>query len=274
MKVDGRVLKLAVHPVLSLYPHEETSEPLLRALTKRMADEGVQKDPMIVDGTSRVILDGMHRHAALGILGVPYAACFELEYKSSSIGLFRWLRYLGQPSRAAMERVIEVLQLSRDVSASEATRAVESGLSPVALLWDGRGFVCAGKERAKEEAWTMVKEFDKVVSASSERVEIIEEGRAQTLGIATGSALLLTPRLSKEEVVAAGISRRLFPLKTTLHVLPMRVVGVDVPISSLKEKRAAEAAVERITSSARMKVLDPPAKYEGRVYKERLVVLD
>ena len=272
MKVDGQTLRLVAHPLASLYPHEETSEALLNSLSRRMAQEGVQRDPIIVDGTSKVILDGMHRHAALKSLGVRFAACFELDYMNDGIAVFRWLRYLRHPQQSTLVRVRTGLQLSRELSANEATSLVEARDSPVALLCGGRGFV-GGASRAKEDAWTIVREFDKIVTDCCEVMEIVEEGRAKRLEEAQDSALLLTPRLTKEDVVDAGFKGRLFPLKTTLHVLPIRVVGVNVPLSSLMDKSEAEAAMERITSSANLKVLNPPANYEGRLYKERLVIL-
>jgi hypothetical protein len=90
----------------------------------------------------------------------------------------------------------------------------------------------------------------------------------------TSGALLLTHKIRKEDVVRAGESGRLLPYKTTLHVLPIRVLGIDFPISDLAERKTAEATLARITSSPKLRFLDPPANYEGRVYGERVAVLE
>ena len=55
-----------LRPVPKLRPHEETIESNTREMVAQLKRDGAQKDPIIVDGATGVVLDGMHRLAATG----------------------------------------------------------------------------------------------------------------------------------------------------------------------------------------------------------------
>src|SRR5438093_12996742 len=99
MMIDGKELDLSIRKIDSLHPHEETSDELLKALEVGMADEWVQRDPIVVDSGSSVILDGNHRFAALKSLGVRHAVCLEQKnyLTDEEVRVFRWFRYIRKP---------------------------------------------------------------------------------------------------------------------------------------------------------------------------------
>lgn len=269
--IDGRELKLSVRRIDSLRPHEETSEELVKSLRLRMTEEWMQRDPIVIDEKKSIILDGMHRFAALGSLGRRHAVCFEQNYADDGVRVFRWLRYLRRPGQSTLKLVKRSLGLSRMTSAEEAIESVDSGDSQIALIERDKGFVRSGMKHPDD--YGMVRMFDRIAISSEEEVEIIEESVA-TDRVKSSGALLLTPKIRKEDVVKAGMSGRLLPHKTTLHVLPIRILGIDFPLSDLSEKTKAEATLARATSSLRVRVLDPPPNNEGRVYGERVVTLE
>ncbi len=269
MMLDGRELKLTVRRVDSLHPHEETSEQLLASLKDRMANEWMQRDPIIVDEQNKVILDGMHRFEALKSLGVHLVVCFDVDYANEEIRLFRWLRYLRRPKRGLLEEIRNGLGLSAETSEDGATEAANSGDSPVAVLSDARGYFAPRSKVAGSES---VRAFDRIVQHAKEEVEIVEE-KVGFDRVRSGGILLVTRPLTKEGVVRAALDGRLFPHKTTLHVLPMRVMGINFPLADLNEMARAESALAKQMSSPRVSILEPPTNYEGRVYGERVVVL-
>ena len=271
MMIDGKELKLSVRRIDSLHPHEETSDDVVKSLRQRMTEEWMQKDPIVIDEKNGIILDGMHRFAALGGLGARHAVCFEENYDDDEIRVFRWLRYLRKPRPVTLKKLRKSLGLSQATSAEEAMESVDSGDSSVALIARDEGFVSSGS--INTEGYGLVRVFDKISLRSGEEVEILEEDVAIDL-VRSSGALLLTDKIRKEDVVRAGESGRLLPFKTTLHVLPIRVLGIDFPISDLSVRRSAEATLAKITSSPKLRFLDPPANYEGRVYGERVVVIE
>jgi ParB-like chromosome segregation protein Spo0J len=76
---------LAVKPVSTLRPHEEVIPSHVEGLAAEMKRDGVQKDPIIVDGDTMTVLDGMHRLAAFVSLGVENAVCCSVDYSSPAV---------------------------------------------------------------------------------------------------------------------------------------------------------------------------------------------
>src|SRR5437870_505631 len=142
MMIDGKELTLSIRRMDSLHPHEDTSDDLLKKLEVRMADEWVQRDPIVVDAESSVILDGNHRFASLESLGVRRAVSLEQKnyLADEEVRVFRWFRYLRKPRGGVVERLRKALGLSETVPARDAMAAVNSGQRPAALIAGSQGF--------------------------------------------------------------------------------------------------------------------------------------
>src|SRR2546428_9163977 len=139
MMVDGKELKLSIRRMDLLRPHEETSDELVKSLRTRMTEEWIQRDPIVIDEKNSIILDGMHRFAALKSLGTRHAVCFEQNYRDEKIRVFRWLRYLRKPKDVTLKKLSRSLGLNRTTSAEEAMEIVDSVESPVALMPQAKG---------------------------------------------------------------------------------------------------------------------------------------
>ena len=237
-----------------------------------MVDEWVQRDPIVVDRESSVILDGMHRFAALANLGIRYAVCLEQDYiADDEVRVFRWLRYLRKPKESSIGRMRAALGLSRSTSAQEALAAVNSGQRPIALIGGREGFTSHGAE--DRDSYEMVRSFDRVALGEGEEVEIVEEAVGLDL-VQAGGMVLVIPPIKKRDVLRAGETHRPFPHKTTLHVLPLRILGINFALSELERRELAQASLSRLISAPRFRVVEPPANYEGRGYGERVAVLE
>jgi hypothetical protein len=274
MMIDGKELDLSIRRLDSLHPHEETSNELLKALEVKMADEWVQRDPIVVDSESSVILDGMHRIAALERLGMRQAVCLEQKnyLADEEVRVFRWFRYLRKPREGVVKLLKAALRLSQTVSAQDAMAEVNSD-KPIALIAGSEGFIQEAAEKERD-SYAMVRLFDRMVLAENEEVEIVEEDVGIDL-VRTEGAILLTPPIEKKDVLRAGKTHHPMPYKTTLHVLPLRILGINIPLSALNDSEKAQAALDRLmVPTPRFKILEPPAGYEGRVYGERVVILE
>src|SRR5208283_984084 len=107
---DKRV-QLELLAISGLRPHEETVDHLSQGLVTKMVQDGIQRDPIIVDGSSGVVLDGMHRLEVLKGLGVKNAVCYTVDYGSKDVGLFRWLRAVKAPPAKLLFRFEHELDL-------------------------------------------------------------------------------------------------------------------------------------------------------------------
>jgi len=260
-------LKLRLIPLAQLIPHEETVPHLSDKLSRRMIHDSVQRDPILVDEESKIVLDGMHRLESLKRMGVPKAVCSLVDYMGDGVKLFRWFRFVENPRESLVSEMLTELGLTEEVSFSLDEASLSRGLI---LTYRGKAFSSKRAEEA-ESGVTGIRSFDRVARRAGAWVEYIDESTVSP-GLLKGDYMaLLTPRLKKEDVVRAGIEGRPFPPKTTLHVFPVRPMGVNYPIEAL---RSEEDNLERILATRRRRRIDPPSFYRGRLYREPVVVFE
>ncbi|MGA2665227.1 MAG: hypothetical protein ABSF83_09810 [Nitrososphaerales archaeon] len=227
-------IRLEIRPLSELRPHEETvaglSERVLRALEK----DRVQRDPVIVDGSSGTILDGTHRVEALGRAGARSALTFVVDYRDPGVRLFRWFRVVRVGERGKAMEVVRELGLERVGPPSEA------GGSPLRVVVSGaESYAIGGATAGLEEQLELVRRFDAACAERGLRVEFLDEVPAAPRGSSAGEPVLalVPPSLSKDDVLRAGAEGRPFPPKSTLHVFPYRPLGVRYPVEDLRAGR-------------------------------------
>ena len=103
--------------------------------------------------------------------------------------------------------------------------------------------------------------------------DFIEEEIIETAIPNPGSVVILTPRVEKKEVIEAAKGGRLFPHKSTMHVIGIRAVGVNYPLSELQEEEPSQEVRASKLEGAKGSILDPPVTYFGRRYWEKLLVV-
>ncbi|QQG49163.1 MAG: hypothetical protein HY247_02300 [archaeon] len=266
LKVGG--FRLELLPLESLHPHEEIIQRHADALAVEMRKEGVQRDPMLIDTKSKVVLDGMHRLAALPMIGAKMAVCCLVDYSSESVNLSRWARVYGASDDASLTEAAGVLGATRECSASEAFEAVESKTAALAVVLGSRGIV-SGRRTNLQDSFSKVRALDQVAESRGWGRGFVPEEEA--MGDEEGGAMfVLLQRLDKKNVLDAGRAGALFPCKTSLHSVDPRPVAIRFPISRLGQGKAKLDA----KALGKGRVVGGGTEYMGRRYKERLLFLD
>ncbi len=261
---------LGIRPVSSLRPHEETIPSHVEKIASEIERDGVQKDPIIIDHDSATVLDGMHRLAAFGSLGIENTVCCAVEYSSRSVILGRWARVYSLRRGYAFEGLLEPSGITRRATLADAFHALESKEAQVAALTPAAAFLPARKLDF-ELALATIASFDRVAEAEGCQRSFVPEEDLD-LPLQSGRNLvLLVRRLGKDDVISAGRSGKLFPCKTSMHRVDPRPVAVNFPIEQLNE--ATTAGLRERIASGREELLPPNSLYEGRRYKERLLLL-
>ena len=102
--------KIALLPIDQLRPHEKGSPLYLELLKQEILKDDLLKYPIIADGNTRVILDGMHRWLALKSLGykmMPVILVDALQNPKVRVGRKRIHRYVSDPdAEITIEKVI------------------------------------------------------------------------------------------------------------------------------------------------------------------------
>lgn len=259
-----------MRPVTSFLPHEETIPSHVERIAAEIRHDGVQKDPIIVDAESGAVLDGMHRLAAFSKLGMENAVCYPVDYSSRSVGVHRWARVYSSQERGSLARAIAEVGVTRRSSLGEAFDALDSRNCGLAAFSGGEVYLPATAIDLAG-ALSVVRKLDGLSQALAWRREFVPEDEVDAPLQDANRLVVLVRRLRKDDVVAAARTRRLFPCKTSMHTVDPRPVAVNFPTKDLAVARGGDLRRHLAFPSTRL--LPPNSVYQGRRYKERLLLL-
>jgi hypothetical protein len=269
--LDGYEVRIDLRPVSSLLPHEETIPDQLEKMVVRVRRDGVQKDPLIVDGESGTVLDGMHRLAAFGRLGLENIVCCLVDYSSKGIGLKRWARVYRTTRAELLFQALDELGMRRAVTLSDAFGLLEARRTALAFMGQS-GCRVAEEGEGLDGAFRAVRTLDEVGRTLGWQRSFVSEDEVDIALQDPGNAVLLVQRLNKQDVLTAARTAKLFPCKTSMHFVDPRPMALDFPIAELNG--ATPKSLSEMLKGRSPVMLPPNSEYEGRRYRERLLVLD
>ena len=270
---DGLELRLAIAPLSFAKVHEDTVEELVARVSHSMLSEGMQIDPVIVDGMTGVILDGMHRRVAAEKIGLDKLLICRVNYRDPKVLLKRWVR-VSFTSSALLEDLKVGLRLIKVEGYEEAIRSADSGASTLSLLTQNASFVSPKKLESIPSSFWLVRKFDELCRFHGKTmwpakdVEAVERAKK-------GHIVLYVPRPRKKDGVKAALYGPLFPPKYTRHIIPARPVGIGFPLRWLRREvglKLANEELKRHLERLKVKRLPPKSVYMGRIYDEVLYV--
>jgi hypothetical protein len=264
-------LVLGIRPVTSLLPHEQIIPSQVRRLSAEISRDGMQKDPLIIDGESSVVLDGMHRLAAFGELHVQNAVVCAVDYSSKNVTLSRWARVYTPPESSEASRLLDAVGGLSRTNPSSAFSALEKKEIGWAML-TSKGAYLPEKSQEFEMASASVKSIDGIAEAKGWVRSFVAEDEVDVTLQNERNVVVLMRRLGKDDVLLAAKTGKLFPCKTSMHVIDPRPVAVDFPISDLN--KATSHTLRESLKGRGGRLLPPDSKYEGRRYKERLLLMN
>ncbi len=278
LEAQGLELNIAIESIDRVSIHEEIVPELLDELMREIKSSGAARDPVIVDSGSRVVLDGMHRVAALRELGCRCLPVCLVDYRSPKVRVGCWYRTIkGEVGEVKFLNIFKLLGLEvRHSSLEEAVRALEDREATAALLTQRtcRLLKAPRTEIVESHAW--VKRLERAFREEGFGVGYERESDAEEL-VRSGevAAALLVPQVRKAEVLEAASSGNVFAHKTTRHVMPARPVNVMVPLEWLTGDKSLEElnrALVGALSKRRLERLPRGAEFEGRRYDEELLI--
>ena len=262
---------IGIKPVSVLRPHEEVIPSHVKGIASEMMRDGVQKDPIIIDQDTLTVLDGMHRLAAFPSLGVENAVCCAVDYSSREVTLARWARAYAVTKGTPLREIPSLLGLTRRATFAQAFEALEGHDSGLALLTPDAAYLPEGNLDI-QQAMEVVTSFDRMSESEGWAREFVPEEDVDIPLQSGGKVVLLLRKLRKEDVVNAARSGRLFPCKTSMHRIDPRPVAVNFPVSELNG--ASSASLKEKLEGRKERLLPADSLYEGRRYKERLLLLN
>ncbi len=271
MTLEGTGVRLDVRPISSFLPHEETIPSRVERIADQLSRDGVQKDPIIVDGESDAVLDGMHRLAAFERLRIVRAICCTVDYRSKSVSLHRWARAYSSARLNDMKRSLVDFGMTRPSSISEAYERLEARTCGLAAFASSNVYLPA-TELGLQKALGIVRKLDAAAQVAGWKREFVPEDELDLALQDPDTVVILLQRLRKDEVVSAARTKRFFPCKTSMHTVDPRPVAVNFPIRELEALTGGE--LRRRLAESKSELLPPNSVYGGRRYKERLLLLN
>ncbi|MFC1803565.1 ParB N-terminal domain-containing protein [Thermoproteota archaeon] len=272
---EGLKLDIALIETEKLLIHEEIIPFRLNKLKASIERDGVQSAPILVDRNTQVVLDGMHRTAIMKDLGCKFTCVCFLDYFDPSIKVQRWVRLIPAPfNKNNAETLLDELGLKLDpfelVESPEENRGLLLTFKDTAhrIITDGDDIVESFKKGYLFERKLYEWGYNVQHCTESEAKEHLTSGSYE--------ATLYLPKVEKEDVINFASKKRVFTPKATRHKLPARPLGVNVPLSLLRDNslstKGANKKLSEMLKKKKLSRYDPDMKWMRRVYDEVLYV--
>jgi len=275
-------LHLKIVDINSLFLHEEIIPEMLEKLAKEIRMDKALRHPVIVDENSFVVLDGMHRVAALKMLNCRRIPVCLVDYKNPSITVGAWYRTIASINKYSTSEILEEIRsLGFSVKEGDVKSIEEIGKNSIvaALKTRKNSYLVCHVFKNLKEAYDHIKMIENRLKQFNLQVDYETEADSfRKLREGKVDAILQTPRLSKEEIVKIALSGKVFAHKATRHVIPARPLNINVPLklltlSSLSLEEANEE-FRRMLMEKKLKRMPAGSYIENRRYEEDVYLFE
>jgi L-serine kinase (ADP) len=265
---------LALKRIEELKPHEETVATDLRGIVNTLQRDPILRHPVVADAATGAVLDGNHRLAALSELGCYTIPTALIDYQNPMVKVDRWFRVITGENLHDFVKRIKDNRAHLVTSFSEADRYLLSRSSYGSLCNKMEWFTFPTTEPDAVEAFQKSNRIEEI--ARNNHLKIAYTDSNDLTGLPKRSFLMSTICVEKSEVVESCMNHRLFPPKSTRHLIPSRPLGLSVPVEWLKNTNYAEAesAFVRHIRSKHVKRLPERSKVGSRRYLEEVFLFD
>jgi len=195
VETPGGRINLKVIPISQLRPHEQTVVRLSEDLRRAILEDGVQRDPIVVDQGSGIVLDGMHRLESLREIGARSVIAYLVDYADPRVKLYRWYRFVKKPGDGVARNIIGELGLE-SVGTIGAGAQAAAPATRLLVTYRGEAFGAEVTGDIAEDTRAM-RAFDLAVARRGLQVEFMDEASASSGLLAGDDLFLLTPKFGK-----------------------------------------------------------------------------
>jgi L-serine kinase (ADP) len=270
----GRIpILITLRMTSDLKPHEETVSEDLRRLVEALRANPVLRHPIIADQKTGIVLDGTHRLAAIKQLKCNFIPSALVDYSDSQIIVERWFRQFSGSNVRNFENDLKRLGPT-EVSHDEC----EEGLSKrrwFATVEDHQSGLAFPVR--SEDPYEMFRDSHKIeISARKNGVHIGYQDNKDRNSGDNESLIMSTIKIEKREVVDTVKKGKLFPPKSTRHLVPSRPLGGGVPIDWLQDSNfsKAQSRYQEYIQSRKVKRLPEGSRIGSRRYLEEVFLFE
>jgi hypothetical protein len=256
-----------------LKPHEETVGEDLNILVNALRDNPVLRHPIIADWRTGIVLDGTHRLAAIKQLKCNFIPSALVDYDDPQITVGRWFRLFSGSNVRNLENHLRQLK-PKEVGHDEC----EDGLSK--RRWYAtveKTMSCLAFPVRSPSPYEMVRDSHGIeMAARKQGVSIAYQDNKDIEAGDSESLVMSTIKIEKKEVVETVKKGKLFPPKSTRHLVPSRPLGGGVPIDWLQgaDFSEAQARYQEHIQSRKVKRLPEGSRVGSRRYLEEVFLFE
>lgn len=270
-----QIPRVTVLPIEDIRPHEEYDRRILLRIVGSLRLEGAVHDPILVDEHSLTILDGTHRYWALKKLGCTSVPAALYDYQSQNIKVGCWYRCLKKPLPLDLIRLLK----PRSIKSDETFVLLNGRRAYLSILTKEESYIFDWEPHMDLDVYTAYhfmaflegglkcRGYTVTYATEMDAIEMLSSGEV--------SAVIAPPPIKKEEVILTIKNDKLFPKKSTRHILPYRPMGINVPLSWLKGKtEEASIKLQELLSMGTFRRIGGGAVIGGRRYEEEVYIFE
>ena len=230
----GLEITIDIVPIEVLKPHEETIEEATRKLINDIKTEGVVRNPIIVDKRTYVILDGMHRYEACKRLKLKYIIAALVDYEDPRVNLNTWIRLVKFKRKVSKEWVYSKTNILNEMLKPY------KGNTPytITVYFKGERILhesIHSDPQTKYNVYHILKTFEKNVSKDLEITYQIDSIVRENLDtyLSEYDLIIIPPKLEKRDVIEIALQNKVYPPKSTRHIIPARPLNLNIPVNIL-----------------------------------------
>jgi len=208
--LERKVKLIYIH---DLKPHESVCPIRFYEMLKDIKSRGILDYPLIVEKNSYVILDGTHRYNVLKVLKADFVPCYLVDYKD--VNLLTWVRRVSLDANT----ILNILE-------KYGFRETFSNNYSFKIVYKNKTYNY--RERGLRDDLLKLQNIIRDYIISYVPLDKFEESFSENY-------VYIVPKIpTKKEIINNALRNRLYPPKTTRHIVKEELPKINISLNELK----------------------------------------
>jgi hypothetical protein len=218
--------------------HELAEPKRVLKLEKRIRSDGYLKNPITVGRTPEcsskyLLIDGVHRVAALRSLGVSHITAHVLDYFDSGVKVDTWCHLIHNvKANELLSKINKIPNLNLEQTNFKRANSLlkQKKIACCLLFGNKNAFIVNSVDDLQKRTATLIEVMKAGFRSSAVTRGSETEAKFLLKRRKKANAVLMIPKFEKEEIVNLAMKGTRLPPGVTRHILPLRVLNFRVDL--------------------------------------------